>query len=120
MSERNNCQSTILFSCFSLLIYFNLYRLLYSKENGQNKNSGSVYSEESQEQILFLETSCEIEQMNQKIDLNSFLVDDEKKLIYCWNHKVASSFFIDIFVKKHKTEQKNIVQGISHCYDGCD
>ena len=119
MLERNIFQSSILFSCFSLLIYFNLHRLLYSKE-GQNKNSGSIYSEESQEQILFLETSCEIEQRNQTIDLKSFLVDDEKKLIYCWNHKVASSFFIDLFVKKHKTEQKNIVQGTSHCYDSSD
>ena len=44
------------------------------------------------------ENYCEAER-NEAIDLKSFLVDDDKKLIYCWNHKVASSFFIGLFDK---------------------
>ena len=42
---------------------------------------------------------CEAERKDRVIDMKSFLVDDEKKLIYCYNHKVASSFLINLFAK---------------------
>ena len=62
-----------------------------------------------------VENYCDIERRNQNIELKSFLVDDERKLIYCWNHKVASSFFTDLFVRKKVPKNKNIIQGIFHC-----
>ena len=54
---------------------------------------------------------CETEKKYQSIDLKSFLIDDEQKIIYCWIHKVASSLIIDLFGKTEKSRQKNLVQG---------
>ena len=58
-----------------------------------------------------VENYCDIERKNQNIELKSFLVDDERKSIYCWNHKVESSFFTDLqsLCNKTQRDQKGLV-----------
>ena len=44
---------------------------------------------------------------NQEVKLKSFLIDKERKLMYCWNRKVASSFWTWMFSKSSK-EKKSV------------
>ena len=39
--------------------------------------------------------------LNQEVHLTSHLLDNKMKIMYCWNHKVASSFWMWMFSKIH-------------------
>ena len=42
--------------------------------------------------------------LNQKVLMTSHLMDAKRKVMYCWNHKVASSFWMWIFTKIDRGE----------------
>lgn len=42
--------------------------------------------------------------LSQKVVMTSHLLDTRRKVMYCWNHKVASSFWMWIFTKIGKGE----------------
>ena len=48
------------------------------------------------------------ERFNQKVKLRSYLVEEERKLTYCWNRKVASSFWTSVFGDFHPELKANV------------
>ena len=48
--------------------------------------------------------SAKDKRLNQKVVLTSHLLDNRRKVMYCWNHKVASSFWMWMFTKIDRGE----------------
>ena len=44
-----------------------------------------------------LQYTAKDQRFNQQLKLSAHLVDKERSVSYCWNHKVASSFWMWIF-----------------------
>jgi len=49
--------------------------------------------------------------LSQSLKKDSFLVDHKRRLIYCWNHKVASSFWMWLFTKLGTGKGPEVVNG---------
>ena len=46
-------------------------------------------------------------QLSQALKLSHYLLDRSRKVMYCWNHKVASSFWMWIFQWIHEGGKPN-------------